>query len=82
VQSCAMGHAASVKIRIMGTVEQIELQLAKLSPQELARFCAWYSQFDADAWDQQLEQDAGSGKLDALAEAALQAHAAGTTKPL
>lgn len=66
----------------MGTVEQIELQLSKLSPQERARFRAWYSQFDADEWDRQLEQDAISGKLDALAEKALQAHAAGSTKPL
>lgn len=66
----------------MGTVEQIELQLSKLSPQERARFRAWYSQFDADEWDRQLEQDAMSSKLDALAEKALQAHVAGTTKPL
>lgn len=66
----------------MSTVEQIEIQLSKLSPQELARFRAWYSQFDADAWDRQLEQDATDGKLDTLAQKALQAHASGTTKPL
>ncbi len=66
----------------MGTVEEIELQLAKLSPQELARFRAWYAEFDADAWDRQLEQDAASGKLDGLAQKALQSHASGMTKPL
>lgn len=66
----------------MNTVEQIEHQLSRLSPQELARFRAWYSQFDANAWDRQLEQDADAGKLDTLAEKALQAHVSGTTEPL
>ena len=66
----------------MSKVEQIELQVAGLSPQELAHFRAWYSRFDADAWDRQLEQDIASGKLDALADKALAAHASGQTKPL
>ncbi len=66
----------------MSKVEQIETQVSKLSPQELAHFRAWYSMFDADAWDRQLEQDAASGKLDQLAEKALQAHATGKTKAL
>ena len=66
----------------MSKVEQIELQVSRLSQQELARFRAWYFEFDADAWDRQLEQDAASGKLDSLAEQAIQAHAAGKTKAL
>ena len=66
----------------MSKVEQIELQVSKLSPQELAHFRAWYSTFDADAWDQQLEQHAASGKLDRLADKALQAHASGQTRSL
>ncbi|MGH8030879.1 MAG: hypothetical protein ACREO8_00575 [Luteimonas sp.] len=66
----------------MSTVEQIELQISKLSPQELARFRAWYCHFDADAWDRQIERDATSGNFDALANAALQAHTSGTSKPL
>lgn len=66
----------------MSKVEQIELQVSRLSQQELARFRAWYFGFDADAWDRQLEQDAAYGKLDSLAEQAIQAHAAGKTKAL
>lgn len=66
----------------MSKVEQIELQVSKLSQQELAQFRAWYSTFDADAWDRQLEQDVASGKLDSLAEKALQAHGAGKTRSL
>ncbi|MDE2308170.1 MAG: hypothetical protein KGJ97_07770 [Xanthomonadaceae bacterium] len=66
----------------MSKVEQIELQVSKLSQQELAHFRAWYSTFDTDAWDRQVEQDAASGKLDSFAEKALQAHSSGKTRTL
>ncbi len=38
--------------------------------------------FDAEAWNRQFEADVRTGKLDALAEKALQAHASGTTTKL
>lgn len=66
----------------MSKVEQIEMQVSKLSPEELAHFRAWYSSFDADSWDRQFQQDIASGKLDQLAEHALQAHASGKTTGL
>jgi hypothetical protein len=34
------------------------------------RFLAWYADFDASAWDRQIEQDVAAGKLDAHAAAA------------
>ena len=66
----------------MSNVEQIEVLVSQLSRQELARFRAWYSKFDADAWDHQIEHDAASGKLNQLAQRALQAHASGSTRAL
>jgi len=36
-------------------------------------------EFDADAWDRQIEQDAATGTLDALGNKALADHAAGRT---
>ena len=66
----------------MGKVEKIESEVATLSPQELARFRAWYAAFDSDGWDRQIEQDALSGRLDALASQALEAHGTGKTKTL
>lgn len=66
----------------MTTVERIEQEIAKLSPHELAQFRAWYSEFDADAWDRQIENDVAAGRLDDLADAALRAHSAGRSKPL
>lgn len=66
----------------MSKVEKIELEVSELSRQELAHFRAWYSTFDSDVWDHQVEEDAVSGKLDQLAKGALHAHASGSTKAL
>ncbi len=69
-------------ITVMSKVEKIEQEVQALSPKELARFRAWFLEFDWTAWDRQIEQDARAGRLDALAEQALRDHAAGKTKPL
>lgn len=66
----------------MSKVEAIEEQIEKLSPDELAVFRRWYAAFDAEIWDRQFEADVKAGKLDALADKALRAHAAGQSKPL
>jgi len=63
----------------MGKVETIEQQIQALSPEELARFRAWFLEFDWAAWDRQLQRDVSAGKLDALAEKALRDHASGKT---
>lgn len=66
----------------MKKLEKIEHEVAALSPHELASFRAWYAVFDSEAWDRQIEQDAGSGRLDALASNALEAHRNGKTEAL
>jgi hypothetical protein len=60
-------------------VKQIEDAVRALPPNELAAFRAWFQEFDADAWDRQIERDAESGKLDTLSAAALKAHHEGRT---
>ena len=66
----------------MSKVERIEYEIKQLSPEELAEFRDWFVTFDWDAWDRQLERDAATGRLDALADEALREHAAGNTKPV
>ena len=53
------------------TVEDIEKAIAKLPPDQLARFRVWFEEFDSAPFDQQIKRDAASGKLDRLAEQAL-----------
>ncbi|UPK39811.1 hypothetical protein IVB18_22835 [Bradyrhizobium sp. 186] len=64
------------------TTEDIEKAVERLTPDELARFRAWFEQFDAQLFDQALERDAKAGRLDAFAEEALSAYRAGQTREL
>jgi len=64
------------------TTEDIEKAVELLTPNELARFRAWFEQFDARRFDQALERDAQAGRLDAFAEEALNAYRAGQTRDL
>jgi len=66
----------------MSEVEQIENRIKNLSPEELAKFRAWFAEFDAQAWDRQIEADSKAGKLDRLIEKSLAEHEAGKTRPL
>ena len=66
----------------MGNVKSIEKEVASLPPSELAEFRRWFAEFDAAAWDQQIEQDASSSKLDALAAEALADFRSGTARQL
>jgi hypothetical protein len=55
----------------MSTVSDIEAAVRKLSREDLSAFRTWFTDFDAEAWDRQLEQDVAAGRLDDLAEEAL-----------
>ena len=61
----------------MTTVKEIASAIAHLPLQELARFRAWFDEFDAQAWDKQIEEDVQAGKLDELAVQARKDHQAG-----
>jgi len=66
----------------MNKVQELERQVEQLSARELVSFREWFAQFDAAAWDRQIEADSRSGKLDALAEKAKRDHAAGRSTKL
>lgn len=66
----------------MVTAEAIEQAVAGLPVAELAKFRQWFVQFDAAAWDAQMDTDAKAGKLDALAEKALDEYRRGEAREL
>ena len=66
----------------MGNVKSIEEAVELLPPVELAEFRRWFVEFDATAWDKQIEQDAASVKLDGLATEALAGFRAGSAREL
>ncbi len=63
----------------MSTIQEIETAVAQLSPEQLADFRAWFTEYDAQKWDAQIAEDATVGRLDALADEALADLRAGRT---
>jgi hypothetical protein len=56
----------------MSNLQEIERAVSQLSAEELADFRSWFAAFDAEMWNRQFEEDVAAGRLDALAQPALQ----------
>ncbi len=64
------------------TIIEIEQAITQLSHQDYRRLRAWLEEFEAQQWDEQIERDAKSGKLDKIAEKALNEYRAGKAREL
>jgi len=54
----------------MSRVEEIEDAISRLSPEEYQSLAQWFLQRQQAHWEQQLDRDSASGKLDSLSEEA------------
>ena len=66
----------------MENVKSIEKAVESLPPSDLAEFRRRFTEYDAAAWDKQIEQDAASGKFDGFAAEALADYRAGMAREL
>ncbi len=66
----------------MSEVEQLEQRVSNLPPKDLAQFRAWFLEFDARLWDQQIDADFKVGKLDSLIAEARAEFKQGNSRPL
>lgn len=66
----------------MTRIEDIESRIRELSADELSRLRRWFLEFDADAWERQIQEDVRDGKLDSLGDEALAAHKNGRSTVL
>lgn len=64
------------------SVDELEKAVAELPPDKLAKFRAWFEEFEAAQFDAQIEVDAKSGKLDKLFEGAMDDLKAGRVKEI
>jgi len=58
-------------IFITMTVQDLEKEVSKLSPDELSQLRQWFEEYDAWKWDNQIQDDATNGTLDSLANESL-----------
>jgi hypothetical protein len=66
----------------MTQLQQIEKEIQKLSPREMAKLRDWFWELDWLQWDAQIERDAAAGKLDKLFANARAEHRAGKSRAL
>jgi hypothetical protein len=64
------------------TLDELEKTIADLPPGDLKKFREWFLDFDAKQFDERIERDANSGRLDRLADVAIRQHAAGKSTSL
>ena len=66
----------------MSSVAEIKQAILELSKTEYAEILEWLHELGEEEWDRQIDEDAISGKLDALAAEAWEAKANGTLMDL
>ena len=50
----------------MNALERLEKLVLQLSPDDLAKFRAWFVELDHQLWDEQIEADSAAGRFDPI----------------
>lgn len=64
------------------TIEDLEKAVAKLPPAQFAEFRAWFEALDGARLDQKIERDVMAGKLDELANQAIDDYRKGRAREI
>jgi hypothetical protein len=65
----------------MSTVQEIEMAIKKLKPQEIHEVADWLQELREGVWDQQIDADAKAGRLDKMIAKAKAGYRAGKATP-
>ena len=55
----------------MASIDEVKSVIAHLPEKEFNSFVGWFVKFEEERWDKELEKDIADGKLDNLADEAL-----------
>ena len=64
------------------SVKEIENAITELSTEDVAELSAWFADYQAKRWDEQIERDLDEGRLDALLEKVDAEYEAGEAQPI
>ena len=64
------------------SVQEIEMAITQLPAEKVTDLLQWLEEYHAEIWDQQLEDDLASGKLDRLLAEVDAEYEAGLAQPL
>ncbi len=63
-------------------VKEIETAIAQLPAEKVAELAEWFAEFQAQLWEERIEQDVKAGRLDSLLEQAERDCESGRCDPL
>ena len=66
----------------MSDLEELEHRIQNLPVEELAKFRAWFIEFDHLLWDKRIEADSKAGKLHGFVSEALADYQAGKAREI
>jgi hypothetical protein len=66
----------------MSTVTEIENALRQMPVEDARAVAAWLQEYLDEKWDKQIDEDIDAGRLDKVAEKAINDYRAGRVKPL
>ena len=66
----------------MSTVAEIEKALTTIPLEEARKVAGWLQHYLDEKWDTQIDADIATGRLDKLADKAIEDYRAGRVKPL
>ncbi len=64
------------------SLQEIEIAITRLPADEVKTLADWFTEYQEELWDKQIEKDAKAGRLDALINQAKEHIRQGTTSPL
>jgi len=64
------------------SIREIEAAITRLPVRDVADLLTWLSEFHAQLWDRQIEEDASAGRLDSLLDEVEREYQAGLARPL
>lgn len=66
----------------MSTVDEIESAIKHLTAEQYKMFRKWFEEYESNLWDSQIEQDIRDGKLDKIAQEAIEEYESGNCSKL
>lgn len=64
------------------SVKEIENEISRLPPKDVAELSTWLVEYQARLWDEQIERDLEAGRLDSLLDDVAKEVKAGMARPL
>jgi hypothetical protein len=64
------------------SIQEIKSAITQLAPEDVAELAAWFEEYQAQAWDEQIARDVRAGRFEPLIQRAREQFKRGQCRPL